>query len=158
MAATERVIVFGDTTGIKPKDIQTILEATHPTLVGIYPRHDEQLDDTVLTEEAEQTLINAGIPNPPHPVICSSTEELISNMAGQLPANNQSQLYIVDRQPNLLIEGIRKSPEKDLFRSATLLALPPANHIDYTDPETGVRVVSFPDTPYRFPTHPTPDS
>lgn len=161
MADSERVLIFGDTRGIKPQHLKAAVEALAPTLEGSYLKHDDTLPDEELVRETEQLFTDAGISDPPHPVICGSAEEKVKRVISCLQERQTGkQLYIIDRDPNSFVETIRRNscPQKDTLASATLLVVSSARPLNYQDMATGIRIISFPDTLYRFPTHPTPAS
>lgn len=161
MAVNERVIIFSDTRGMKPQHIKAAFEALAPTLEESYLKHDDTLSDEELIRETERLLTDAGISNPLHPLVCCSDEERIEKVVSQLEKRqNRDEIYIVDRDPNGFVEAIKKSSclQKDTLKSATLLVISSVYPFDYRDKDIGIRIVSFPNTLYRFPTHPTPAS
>ena len=164
MSANEKIIIFvGDTKGVKPQHLQLLLRETQATLGGSYLRHAANIADEELVRENERLLTEAGVLNPPLITVCKSAEDEIARVVDSLVLQGKKddqELYFIDNDPHCLVEAIKNSgcPGKSILSPATLLVLSSTGHFDYKDVATGIRVVSFPATPYRFPTHPTPDS
>lgn len=161
MPSKENVLILGDISSIPSECLKTVVTATQPQFINIYPKHSEGITDEELAVDTKKRLIAAGILTPPHLIICTDEEERATRIVGELPERrNGEHVYIVDQHPDELMNALKNNqdPKKEALRASTLLVVPASFHLDYQDPSTGIRVVSFPNTPYRFPTHPTPAS
>lgn len=128
MLSNEKVLIVGDIKHIEAKQIAAAVDALQPVCSVIYR---------------------------------SDPARMIQTLVDQLQTRpNGEDLYIIATDPKEVITGIKNSfcPQKTALTSATLLVVSSSGHpFGYSDRDTGMRVVSFPDTPCRFPIHPTPD-
>lgn len=148
----ERIVVFGDITGIPADKIRqfmaTIEAAGHLRYGGSYP---SCLDSSEL-------LTMAGItPDPASITPCRTVQERVEQILNN-PSLAGSAILIVDRDPQAFIEAARSVRLTDpTSKHVTVINLThPWQAHDLRDPITGIRVVTLP--LYCYPTHPTPAS
>ena len=167
MALVEKVNIFGDIEGIDAGRIGTFIEATGHLYGGSYPSRQECLSDEDLVRRTDTLLTGVGILNPYPVTLCNSVEEraakILQACSLRRLENGEGLYWIIDRNPAFLVEAIKSLRDEtdlqsDILRSTTLIHLGSTHIFDYSDKITGIRVVTFPPTPYRFPTHPTPAS
>ncbi|MDD5416298.1 MAG: hypothetical protein PHE48_04870 [Candidatus Daviesbacteria bacterium] len=163
---TERVIIVGDITDIRPKEISDFVKRANSLCGGIYPNREQNLPDTEMVKRTRALLTAAGVPDSLPIILCSSPEErarqILENLSSRRAQNGEGSYWIIDRNPSTLLAAVKSMTDSnnplhaDILKSITVIGFGAA--FDHLDPATGIRITILPRPFYPFPTHPTPAS
>lgn len=162
----ERILLLGDTEGIKVQDIRAFMKTVNCLYGGSFPNHREGLSATTVVEETCGFLAEVGIKDPTPLVICGSTQERAEQIL-QLCALHRKQhgegLYLIlDSNPHALAESAEliatndNGIPQDILKSITIINLGTKQSFDQIDQETRLRIVYLPHPVIPFPIHTTP--
>lgn len=167
MVFAERVNIFGDISGINASDIRTFVEVTRHLYGGSYPNREKNLPDEEVKRKTSELLSEAGILDSSSITLCNSIEEratqILQDCNLRRMQNGVGLYWIIERDPQPFLEGVKSVKDgvdlqTGILNSITVVKLGSEQIFDRLDVVTGLRVVSFPSTLYRFPTHPMPAS
>lgn len=166
MINAERVTMFGDIRDIRSRSIAAFIEATNHLIGGSYPSREDGISDGEVIEKTRKLLVEIGVSNSYPITLCSSTQEraeqILQACLLRREQNGLGLYWIIDRDPRSFVEAVKSLKDQsslttDILNSTTIVDFI-STSVDYSDPVTGIRVVKFPQIPYRFPAHPTPAS
>lgn len=166
MINAERVTIFGDLRDINIRSVTVFIEATNHLIGGGYPTREDDIPDGEVIGKTRKLLTEAGVPDSYPITLCSTSleraEQILQACLLRREQNGLGLYWIIDRDPHSFVEAVKSFRDQsslptDILNSTTIVDLI-STSVDYSDPTTGIRVVKFPQTPYRFPAHPTPAS